>query len=180
MPDPNPSLAVLRICIIFIRIRIQNVKKFVTDPDPGKRIKYKENLKNVIKNVHIPCFMCVPVFYLTITVLYIPVIIWIRLKILNIVKLFSVFNGICWIRIRIIWFGSAVLWSRPILTGFGSGYWLRIQCCGAGPTLTRLRLRLPASVLATGSGFGYRLRLPALAPDNNMCTYFFFQFVYKL
>ena len=49
--------------------------KFVTDPDPGKRMKYKENLKNVIKNVHIPCFMCVPVFYLTITVLYIPVII---------------------------------------------------------------------------------------------------------
>ena len=58
------------------------MKKFVadldpgkhdTDPDLGKRIKYWENLKNVIKNFHIPCFMCV--FYLTITVLYIPVII---------------------------------------------------------------------------------------------------------
>ena len=28
--------AVLRIRIILIRIRIQDVKKFVTDPDPGK------------------------------------------------------------------------------------------------------------------------------------------------
>ena len=155
MLDPNPSLAVLRICIIFIRIRIQNVKKFVTDPDPGKRIKYKENLKNVIKNVHIPCFMCVPVFYLTITVLYIPVIIWIRLKILNIVKLFSVFNGICWIRIRIIWFGSAVLWSRPILTGFGSGYWLRLPA--PDPVLWSRSYFDP--VPATGSGSQLRLRI---------------------
>ena len=29
-------LTVLRIRIILIRIRIQDVKKFVTDPDPGK------------------------------------------------------------------------------------------------------------------------------------------------
>ena len=46
----------LRIRIILIRIRIQDVKKFVTDPDPGKndtdpdpekRPKYQENLQKV-------------------------------------------------------------------------------------------------------------------------------------
>ena len=28
----------LRICIILIQIRIQDVKKFVTDPDPGQTL----------------------------------------------------------------------------------------------------------------------------------------------
>ena len=60
-------LAVWRIRIILIQIRIQDVKKFVTDPDPGrtliririqaktiriwiqqKRTKYQENLQKVI------------------------------------------------------------------------------------------------------------------------------------
>ena len=35
-PDPNPSFAVLRIRIILIRIRIHDVKNFVTDPNPGR------------------------------------------------------------------------------------------------------------------------------------------------
>ena len=38
MPDPNPSFAVLRFCIIFIRIWIQDVNKFVMDPDPGRTL----------------------------------------------------------------------------------------------------------------------------------------------
>ena len=33
------------------------------------------------------------------------------------------------------------------------------QCCGAGPTLTRLQIRQPAPDLATGSGSSSQLRI---------------------
>ena len=79
----------LRICIILIQIRIQDVKKFVTDPDPGQtliriririqakmiriRIQEKRNKYQDIlicdKNAQISCFVCVN--YLTITFLLI-------------------------------------------------------------------------------------------------------------
>ena len=69
---------------------------------------------------------CVCVFYLTITFLYIPVIIWIRQKILKIVKLFSVFNGFCWIRICIIWYGLGFQIQQlllPIWIPDPANYW---------------------------------------------------------
>ena len=92
-PDPNPQYwtAVwrIRIILILIRIRIQDVKKFVTDPskvnfdtdpdpgkintdpdpgkistdpDPAKRTKYQENLKKGMKNAQNLCFVGVNYF----------------------------------------------------------------------------------------------------------------------
>ena len=69
----------IRIILIRIQIRIQDVKKFVTDPDPGrtliriwiwiqaktiriliriqqKRTKYQENLLKVMKKISYPMF----------------------------------------------------------------------------------------------------------------------------
>ena len=41
--DFGVSTPVLRICIILIRIRIQELKNFVTDPDPGKNFTDPES-----------------------------------------------------------------------------------------------------------------------------------------
>ena len=75
-----PMRAVWRIRVIMIRI--QGLKKFVTHPDPARalirmriqtktnkiRIQAKQNSitgksKNLAKNAHIPCFLCL--YYLT-------------------------------------------------------------------------------------------------------------------
>ena len=58
------------------------------------------------------------------------------------------------------------------------------QCCGAGPTLTRLRFWLPAPddyIFVTQ----IEVKSEVLKTEvNNLvflkCTYFFFQFLYKL
>ena len=70
------GLPVWRIHIILIRIRIQDVKKFVEDPDlgkndldpdPGKKGFSTSKSLKCDKNAHIPCFVCVD--YLTISFL---------------------------------------------------------------------------------------------------------------
>ena len=96
-------LSSTRIRIIFIRIRIQDLKKFVTDPDPGKKDSVPGNLENWILKTLISNALCVHISKLSLSLnnhLYLVIIL-------------CVFHGFCWIRIRIILYGSGS--ATPLL-----------------------------------------------------------------
>ena len=93
--------------LLRIRIRIQGElwygsgsrKKRYGSGSSKKGLSTRKIFKKCMKNAHNLCF--VGVYYFTITCLQL--IIQISVKKL---KLFYVFNGFSWIRIRIIWYGS--------------------------------------------------------------------------
>ena len=81
-----------------------------------------------MKNAHNPCF--VGVYYFTITCLQL--IIQISVKKL---KLFYVFNGFSWIRIRIIWYGSGFRIQPFFYTDPDPGKWYGFHGYGSATLL---------------------------------------------
>ena len=93
-----------------------------------------------MKNAHNPCF--VGVYYFTITCLQL--IIQISVKKL---KLFYVFNGFSWIRIRIIWYGSGFRIQPFFDTDPDPGNWYGFHGSGSATLPPRIRIIRAARII---------------------------------